>query len=330
MSFFSNKRVLITGATGLIATHLVDELLKLDNVSIVAISRSREKLDALYAEQIRNGQVAIFVQDISEPLPKVGAVDFIFHAASPISGTVIKEKPVDVIKPNIIGTLNCLEFLRNQKEDNGINGQLVIFSSATVYANMGDEDVTVNESQTIIADPLDGLNSSYSESKRMVEVLARSYFKQYGVETLIARFGYLYGYSRFAPKTAFYEFINKALNGEDITLNNSDIARRDNIYVKDAVAGLLVLCENGVPGEAYNISCCKDNGNFVAADEIAKVIAEVVNENNGKAVQVKYLSGLADKRKPGIALDNSKLKTIGWTPAWSLEEGIRDTILQYK
>ena len=213
---------------------------------MTALSRNKEKLERIYKEYIKAGRVKIIAQDASKPInDDIGCIDYIFHAASPISGAVIKESPVDVIEPNVLGTKYLLDFLKNQAQKTGKKGRLILFSSATVYANNTSENITVKEDETSIADSLDAVNSPYSESKRFIEVLAKAYSRQYGIETIIARFSYIYGPVPYMPNTAFYEFINKAERGEDITLNNSDIARRDNIYVEDAVRGVVIDCRKG-------------------------------------------------------------------------------------
>ena len=104
MSAFSNKTVLITGATGLMGSHIASFLLKENNVKIAALSRNKEKLERIYKEYIKAGRVKIIAQDASKPInDDIGCIDYIFHAASPISGAVIKESPVDVIEPNVLG-----------------------------------------------------------------------------------------------------------------------------------------------------------------------------------------------------------------------------------
>lgn len=252
-----------------------------------------------------------------------------FHAASPISGAVIKESPVDVIEPNVLGTKYLLDFLKNQAQKTGKKGRLILFSSATVYANNTSENITVKEDETSIADSLDAVNSPYSESKRFIEVLAKAYSRQYGIETIIARFSYIYGPVPYMPNTAFYEFINKAERGEDITLNNSDIARRDNIYVEDAVRGVVLIAEKGISGESYNVSSNGDLGNFKAVDEMAQIISHQINETLNFKTQVKYLSEKSENRKPGICMDNNKLKQLGWNIEYSIEQGIKETINYY-
>ena len=74
------------------------------------------------------------------------------------------------------------------------------------------------------------------------------------------------------------EFINRALSGENITLRDSGVARRDNIYIDDAVSGILLLGLNGTNCEVYNVSSNGEMGNFAAVDEIASIIIDLVNE----------------------------------------------------
>lgn len=330
MEKYKNKKIVVTGATGLIASHLINKLMKIDGVKIIAISRSKKKLEEIFQQYSSNNNFRIIAQDISKTLPVFDeAIDYIFHAASPISGDIIRKMPVSVIEPNIIGTINCLNYLKKQQEERNHKGRLIVFSSATVYANQNKNDVTVDEQKTSIADSLDSPNIPYSESKRMVETLAQAYYIQYGIDIVIARFSYLYGYSYFTPQTAFYEFIRKTLKEEDISINCSDIPKRDNIYVEDAIDGVLCMALNGKSGEVYNISSNGERGNFAAADEIAKVMTDVGRKEYGKNVKIDYIQGVPDLRKPGIILDNSKLKKLGWSLHYTLYEGIKITMKEY-
>lgn len=318
---FNNKTVLVTGATGLIGFHIIEKLLCVDGIKIKALGRSRKKLISTFGI---NGKLECVEHDISIPLPNVGKVDFIFHAASPISGEIIRTHPIDVINSNLSGVINCLEYLRAQEY-----GKIIIFSSATVYSNNSFNHI-VREDMTNGADYIESFNSPYSESKRMVEVIANAYHRQYNVDILIARFSYVYGYSKNKPKTAFYEFINKAINGEAITLNKSNLPRRDNIYVNDAVDGLLHLCELGINGDVFNISSNGDKGNYMAIDEIAKLIAEVINKKrNNSSVEIRYSTISDEPRSEGLKLSNEKIKSTGWSISTSIEDGISETINKY-
>lgn len=148
------RRVLITGATGLIGYHLAKKLLESD-VHVVAMGRNEQKLKQVFSEEIPNENLELVAFDISNPLPNtIGNVDYIFHAASPISGIEIRQKPVDTIKANLTGTQNCLEYLRHQKSENKTNGKMIIFSSATVYGNACGSDCIFQRNKRIMQNSL--------------------------------------------------------------------------------------------------------------------------------------------------------------------------------
>lgn len=333
MRYFDYKTVLVTGATGLLGCNLIKKLMYSSKVKVVALGRNKKKLESTFKEYLEDNNFCVVEHDIASKIPiDINEIDCIFHAASPIAGKTISNSPVDVILPNINGLINCLEFLKKQKEIKGKNGRLVVFSSATVYANYMDNDCVVSENQTNIANALDALSAPYSEAKRMSEVLARAYYRQYAIDVVIARFSYLYGYTVCPPDTAFYEFVRNAVNHKNIVLNNSVLMRRDNLYIDDAVDGLLCVCEKGESGEAYNISSGADKGNYAAIDEIARLIANSANEyfGNGETLEVNVQYKIKEpKYKSGMILDNSKLKLLGWSVNTSLEEGIKKTVEQY-
>lgn len=321
---FKNKTVLITGATGLIGSHIVDKLLTVDGTTVLALGRSMAKLSSTFSDNSSRGKLMCVEHDISKPIPeKFGAVDFIFHAASPISGEIIKTRPLDVIDSNLSGTINCLEYLRNQG-----HGKMIVFSSATVYSVDVPNHVAY-ETETSIADSIDAPNAPYSESKRMVEVIANAYHKQHLVDVLVVRFSYVYGYSKHPAKTAFYEFINKALAGENIVMNKSGLSRRDNIFVEDAVDGLLHLCNKGKVGEVYNISSDGDMGNYAAVDEMAELIAKNANKLISDSHVKVTFKEQGQERKEGLRLSNKKIKATGWAISTSIEDGIYKTMKEY-
>lgn len=327
MSIFSNKTVMVTGASGLIGSNLVVKLLQDNSTRVIAIGRDQNKLVKVFEQYVSNRNLCLLEHDISCPLKICESINYIFHAAGPIAGNLIKKKPVSVVLPNILGTLNMINFMSQQRVKNRTKAKLIIFSSATVYGTKSSEDILVGEEDTSIADTLDAINAPYSESKRMVEVIGKSYAKQEKLDISIVRFSYVYGFSKSLPDTAFYEFVKKALAGEDILINNARLPRRDNIYIDDAIEGLLVVAAKGGKGESYNISANCEGGNFAAVDEMASVIADVVNKKLGTSVKVLYKEGdSTNKRMPGVMLKNSKLQSLGWKVNINLKTGIEKTI----
>lgn len=303
MKKFTDKNILITGATGLLGSNLTEKLMEYGDVRVTVLARNEDKIKGLFKKYLNNNNFKYIIQDITEPLKLTEDFDYIFNAAGSIAGDIIHKYPVDIIKANIKGTQNCLDYINSRKK-----GRLIIFSSATVYGNNTGKNLVVSEEDTTITDKLSDRICAYSQSKRMAETLANAYFVQYNTDVVIARFSYVYGFTKFYPKTAFFDFIQKALTGEDIVLNGAFFARRDNIYVQDAMNMLLCVAAEGVSGEAYNISCAEKC--FAAIDEIAEEIANAVNKikNNGVKVIKKYFD--EDARSAGIIMNNAKTQSL--------------------
>lgn len=316
MSMIKGKTVLITGATGLLGSHLAKECLS-RGAKVIAVGRNLEKMKGCFADYYGSEYLAFKVADtldhflyFSEP------IDYIFHAASPVERKAIEEYPIQAIDTNVFATKNLLEYLREQKRVCGVNGRMIIFSSATIYGSPKSRDQRVSEEDTAYTEALDYYNAPYSQSKRMAEVLASSYWKQYGVETVIGRFSYVYGFNVYHAMTAFFEFMQRAVNGEPITINSTRLSRRDNIYVSDAVNGALTIALNGRPGEVYNISSNAQGDNFASIDEIALIMVEQAGRG-GEVISKDSIEHL-----PGLILYNGKLKTLGWDVATDLRSGI--------
>ena len=328
MQFYHQKKVLVTGATGLLGSNLVNFLMKSGETQVIALSRSKNKLCEGFTEHLSNSLFSYIPCDVSQDFSLPDGIDIIFHAAGPMGQKKITEQPVDVILPNLLGTLRCLEYMRRQNELYQKTCRLVLFSSVTVYGNHSLQEKTVKEQNTYeTADALDQPRACYSESKRMAEVIARSYQRQYGIDFVAARLSTVYGNTKFIPDTAFYEFIRKSIQRENITLKTSSCARRDNIYIDDAVNGLLHIGAYGINGQSYNVSSNGEKGNYLAIDEIAQVIIDVSNDMF-KGRPIKLITENTIKKLPGLKLDNSLLKTLGWKLQFNFKDAVQNIIRQ--
>ena len=327
-NIYEGKTVLVTGASGLIGSNLVERLLLFSGIHVIALGRNIARMERVFRRHLGNPALKLMEHDISVPLPSsLGLIDYVFHAAGPISGQIIRTEPVSVVSANLQGLINCLGYLKRQKHNSGRNGTLIVFSSATVYGNRHLEQVSLGEQETTMAEALDSPTAPYSESKRMVEVIARAYAAQYGLIVKIARFSYVYGYCEIAPATAFYEFVKKALNGDDLVFKQSGFARRDNIFIDDAVSGILHVCEHGMSGEAYNVSSNGEGGNFAAIDEIAAEISRAANADGVRNVRV--IVSESSVRGVGYLLDNTRLTNLGWQITTSLRDGVKGVFDAY-
>ena len=324
---FEGKNILVTGATGLIGYNLVCRLLNEGVSTLYATGRSIKKLNSTFEDYSDKKNLVLLAHDAATSLPaEIKDIEYIFHAAGPMERDIVMNRPVDVILPNIIGSINCLEFLRKQEDETGKKGRMVMFSSVTVYDNPTKEDYVAQEDVTNYAISLDAPTACYAESKRMTEVIAKSYVRQYGIDAVIARFSTVYGFTKNIPNTAFFEFINCAKNGQDIVLKGNGMPRRDNIYVEDAINGLLLIALKGTSGESYNVSTNGDKDNFAAVDEIAEQITEVTASLLGKPSINVIKPFHNEKRRPGLLLSNNKLKELGWKIDTPHKDGIKKTI----
>lgn len=314
---FNNVNILVTGASGLIGSHLIKCMLNIEGIhKIIACARNIEKINILKKEYWNNdSRISLLEWDVSRKNVDIGCtVDYVFHAAGMITATAMREKPVDVINANIQGTINCLEILKHQGR-----GRLIIFSSATVYGPEGDKERNVTEHDTSCSFPIEDVISTYSESKRMAEVITRAYYRQYDIDVVIGRLSYVYGVSLFGADTAINNFLKLARSKQPIMLNSNIFRVRDYIYVDDAVKGLLLVALQGEAGESYNISSNGEKESKASVYDFARTIVNVIND---KDVFILIKQGEEVTQKPGILMDNSKVKALGFEQQYSLEQGI--------
>ncbi|MDR2733911.1 MAG: NAD(P)-dependent oxidoreductase, partial [Spirochaetota bacterium] len=324
--FFADKTVLVTGATGLIGSNLVNTLLA-SGARVIAVSR--KVYESCFDDKIlceKRSQLVCVQGDISsmstDYFDTAGAkkIDYVFHAASPIAGEVIKTSPLSVIQPNIFGLMNLFDASVKHCQ----KPRFIIFSSATVYGNVisagnGTESCAFCEEQTESAESLSGLNAPYSESKRMAEVIAQSYVRQFDCDAVIVRPSYVYGYTKNIPNTAFYQFIQNVLNNRDVVLKSTIFTKRDNIHIDDVISALLLIAQKARSGDVFNISSNNTLSNYASIDAIARIIVSSAN-SLGKKCRLIVPDNTVIQN--GAILDNTRLKNLGWEMNQSLEDGI--------
>ena len=315
---FERKAILVTGATGLIASYITNFLLFLKrekkmDIKIFVLCRTPHKSDLLYKDAIANGEVTPIYQDVCD-LIEIKNVDYIFHLAGNASPYYILNDPVGIIRANVQGTMNVLELARRCK------AKVFFASTREVYGEV--KGVTrLKENSFGILDSMSP-RSCYPESKRAAESLLISYFGQYGVPVYIARIAHTYGPGMNVNNDGrvMSDLIGNALQGEDIVLKSNGEALRAFCYVSDTVSACMYIILKGKSGEAYNLSN--------ETEEISiKNLAEIISSQVGTNVI------LEDSQTPNaycnyvrVGLDTSKLEELGWTPQVSLGDGIKRTI----
>lgn len=316
----SKSSILITGATGLIGSLIVDALMYYNQnsrncVEVYCLSRSNNRLNERFAYW-DVPQIHFIEGDIGNVDLKSFHFDYIFHTASNADPCSYALFPVDTIYTNIKGAENVLEYCRNS-----VTTRVLFTSTFEVYGKIEGVEFFSEEMSGII--DCSRIRSSYPESKRVVELLCRSYIQQYGVNCLIARLSSVYGPTKMKKDSkAHAQFIKNALAHEDIILKSEGNQKRTYSYAADTVSGLFYLLSYGKTGEVYNIA----NGKSIATiSEVAKTVAEAC----GQAVVFEPPDEIESKgfsSPQNCVLNTRKIEELGWNGHYTLKEGIERTI----
>ena len=319
-SLLKNKTIFITGSSGLVGSFLIDTLMYMNknlnyNTKIIATFSSENSLEERFSSYKNELLFNPIIQDITNPIVCNEQVDYIFHGASNTHPALYANKPVETIKLNIIGTSNILDFALKNK-----NCKTIFLSTLEVYGEKENID-------SFKEDDIGYLNfmisrSCYPESKRLSETLCHAYIKEHNSDIVIARLGYIYGPTiKLTSSKADVQFLNKALNNENIILKSSGLQQRSYCYVADAVSALLTILLYGKTSESYNVAC--KNGNVLLKD-YANTLAEIANINvaYGEMGQIELQGG---SKVQNSTLSSDKLELLGWKPKFEFREGIEHT-----
>lgn len=311
---FKNSSFLVTGATGMIGSALVDYLEMLNkkgaNIKIYCLVRSKEKAQKRFSDY---NDIEYVVQDVTRPFTLKEKVDYIVHAASNASPKLYSTQPVETITGNFFGMYNVLEYAKN----NDIKRVLYV-SSGEMYGVAQDGMTSFYEGYV---GPVDYSisRSCYPAGKRSSEVLCQSYIDEYNLDCVIVRPCHVYGPTMTNADTrAISSFIRNGVNHENIVMKSKGEQVRSHCYVFDAVSAMLTVLSKGKNGEAYNIS---GDQSVYSIKEMATMICEKANS------QLVFDLPTETEQKgfskvPLAVLDNTKLKELGWHCLYSLKQGI--------
>lgn len=317
--FWEGRTVLVTGATGLIGSWLVKELLA-KNARVVAFVLDADP----HSELVRSGDLArchVVNGDLAEFAALERGInlhdaDTVFHLGAQTLVEVAHRYPLATFEANLRGTYHLLEACRLHA---GLVRRVVVASSDKAYGTR--PDLPYREEM-----PLAGLHP-YEVSKTCTDLLAQTYAHTYDLPVTIARFGNVFGggdlnWSRIVPETI------RALHlGRRPVLRSDGSFVRDYVYVKDVARAYLRMAECmeqlDVRGEAFNFSGEKPTSVLELVGVIRCLMGredlepDIRNTARGE-IKDQYLSAAKARDR------------LGWSPEWSLEAGLRETIEWYR
>ena len=307
---FADATVLVTGATGLIGSAVVDLLLCANrlfgtNTSLLAASRSADGVIARFGTQ---PLLTPIVYDATRANELPMHIDYIIHAASNASPEWYVSHPVETMLANFGGLHELLEHAVKCAVR-----RVLYVSSSEVYGGHS----TLSPIRETEYGGLDILNvrSAYAESKRAAETLATAYAVEHGVDVVTARPGHIYGpTARKSDRRLSSDFAWRAAAGEALVMKS------------DCASAILAIMSDGVRGEAYNIS---NPESVVTIREIAELLAAA------GGVELRFEApSQAEQRAfnpmKNASLDAQKLVSLGWHGQWSAREGVSRTVSALK
>ena len=313
------ERVLITGATGMVGSWLVKELIKRGSM-VVALVRDVDYQTEFYrsGDYLQTGIVNGSLENFSTIDRAINEyeIDTVFHfGAQTIVGAAYRE-PLQTFESNIRGTCHILEACRRHQD---LVERIVIASSDKAYGIANKLPYTEDM-------PLKGCHP-YDVSKSCADLLAQTYSHTYNMPVAIARCGNIYGggdlnWSRIVPGT-----IRSLLNNQRPIIRSNGKYIRDYIYIKDIVDAYLNLAESitekNISGEVFNFS----TESWITVIEIVNEIRTIM----GKKELEPQILNLSLKEIPEQSLSAQKAhKILAWYPKYDLKRGLSETVDWYK
>ena len=319
MTLWSDRRVLVTGATGIVGSCLVKALLA-ERARVVALVLDLDPQSELVRSgdlnrvAVVNGRLESF--ETLERAINLHEVDTVFHLGAQTLVDVAYRSPLGTWEANIRGTYNVLEACRMH---GSLVKRVVVASSDKAYGEAAELPYTEDS-------PL-AARHPYEVSKACGDLIARSYHHTYGLPVAIARCGNVYGggdlnWSRIVPGT-----VRSLLRSERPVLRSDGTFVRDYLYVKDVARAYMALAERldepGVAGVAFNFS---DESPLTVFELTAEIRRQLGREDLEPVIEDRAVGEIHSQ----ILSARRAHEVLGWKPSYDLERGLAETIDWYR
>lgn len=324
------KTILITGGAGFIGSNFVKYMLekhpeyKIINIDALTYAGNLENL-----KEINDNPNYIFIKADIRNREKIDAVFknndissvINFAAESHVDRSI--EEPEVFLTTNIIGTQVLLDTAMKYWKVNPKDKYCYEYKPGVKFLQISTDEVYGELGKTgLFVETMPLLpNSPYSASKASADLIVRAYNETFCMPVNITRCSNNYGPYQF-PEKLIPLMINNCLKGKDLPVYGDGLQVRDWLHVSDHCSAIDTVLHKGEDGEIYNIGGNNEKANI----EIVKLIVNILGKSESLIKYVKDRPG-HDRR---YAINNTKITTeLGWEPAYTFEQGIRETIQWY-
>lgn len=322
LSEFGGKHILLTGGRGFLGRyftavfqHLNLKLLK-DNPVRLTVMDNLISAGPEGAQIPTIDHITFLQHDCIKPLPDIGKVDFILHAAGIASPAHYRKYPLETLEVATTGLKNSLELARQNP-----GCRIAFFSSSEIYGDPDKLNIPTRESYRGNVACL-GPRACYDMSKRLGETLVQIYHQQYGVHGTIIRPFNVYGPGM--QKTDYRVLPNfgaRLMEGKPLQIYGHGDQTRTFCYVTDAIGGFLRVLMEGVPGEPYNIGNPSPEISMKAlAVEVARALGRDKVDFDVVNYPDTYPADEPNRRCPDIS---KAAQQLGYAPRVALEDGLK-------
>lgn len=322
---FDNKTVAISGATGLIGGQMVLSFALYNqlygkNINIIALIRNNEKAKNLFGKLYSS--ISFIEADVREITKIEHSIDIIFHTAAVTQSSFMVEYPVDTLDIMYQGTKRLLEIARQHRS------QFVYISSMEAFG-ITDPNKSIIKEEDIGYIDLASIRSTYSEGKRVCELLTTAYAAQYNLKTQNVRLAQSFGPgSDRNDNRVFSYFANSALQNKDITIKSSGKSMGNYVDIRDAIAAILVVSQHGEVGKTYT---AVNEDSTMSITDLALLVSKRFSSNKSKVI---IENNEIEKQKfapdTTMKLSSDRLRAIGWHPDYTITNMFDDMISSWK
>ena len=308
----SAMRILVTGGSGFLGSHLCERYLQ-DGHDVIAVDNFFTGRRQNVKHLLDNNNFELIRHDVT--LPLFVEVDLIVNMACPASPVHYQKFPVQTLKTSLLGAINVLGLAKRT------GARVFQASTSEVY---GDPLVSPQEEEYWgNVNPI-GIRSCYDEGKRAAESLFFDYQRQFGIDIRVARIFNTYGPRMVADDgRVVSNFIVQALRGQSITIYGDGSQTRSFCYVEDLVKAIhKFTLTDGLPSGPINLG----NPNEFTMTQLAELVIELTKSKS----KIEYLALPGDdpkQRKPDIS---KAQEILNWEPQIQLKEGLQKTIEYFK